>query len=99
MDSCGKCLQLLKIFLGKVVKWKNIHMHWNNEFIIFFCCNASSQKQLRLILIDVQAINEKSDISLIGLVTLNQNEILQETCDLSEDHQLFLITFKAGCKS
>ena len=31
-----------------------------------------------------------------------QNEILQETCDcqvLSEDHQLFLITFKAGCKS
>ena len=30
-----------------------------------------------------------------------QNEILQETCDcqvLSEDHQLFLITFKADCK-
>ena len=29
-----------------------------------------------------------------------QNEILQETCVcqlLSEDHQLFLITFKAGC--
>ena len=31
-----------------------------------------------------------------------QNEILRETCDrqvLLEDHQLFLITFKASCKT
>ena len=31
-----------------------------------------------------------------------QDETLQETCDcqvLLEDHRLFLITFKAGCKT
>ena len=57
---------------------------------------------LRRILIDVQAIIEKSDISLIGSVVLTVPEkILKEASDcqaLSEDHQLFLVTLKTGCK-
>ena len=50
---------------------------------------------------DVRAIIQKSDISLIVSVILGyQNEIWQEVCDvyfLLEDHQLFLVTFKANC--
>ena len=57
---------------------------------------------VRGILLNVQAINRKSDFSLIVLIIpVYQNEILQGTCDVTIywkiDHQLFLLTFGASC--